>query len=171
MTTSAQQKEYFDQHVTGLGYVNRIRWVPMGRTREQFLCCSVASLRGSAQAPDKTYYDVKVTGEKAKELIAQYQEPERAGCKVLIGFRIGDPYLDQWTYQRGPKAGQPGACIKGRLLFVQWAKVDGVLVYKAEPKDGAKPPDGDAEKALDSSSALPDAPALQPEDSQPSQAA
>lgn len=33
------------------------------------------------------------------------------------------------------KKGQPGASIKGRLLFISWIKVDGDVVYQAKPKE------------------------------------
>jgi hypothetical protein len=54
--------------------------------------------------------------------------------KVMIGFRLGDLWTDTFTYSKGKRAGEQGVSLKARLLFVSWIKVDGKLVYKAEPK-------------------------------------
>ena len=54
--------------------------------------------------------------------------------KVMIGFRLGDLWTDIFTYSKGKRAGEQGVSLKARLLFVSWIKVDGKLVYKAEPK-------------------------------------
>src|SRR3546814_12346873 len=52
----------------------------------------------------------------------------------MIGFRLGDLWTDTFTYTKGKRAGEQGVSLKARLLFVSWIKVDGKLVYKAEPK-------------------------------------
>ena len=52
----------------------------------------------------------------------------------MIGFRLGDLWTDTFTYSKGKRAGEQGVSLKARLLFVSWIKVDGRLVYKAEPK-------------------------------------
>jgi hypothetical protein len=48
---------------------------------------------------------------------------------VLIGFRLGDLWTDIFTYAKGKNAGKPGVCLKARLLFVSWIKIDGEMVY------------------------------------------
>ena len=53
--------------------------------------------------------------------------------KVMIGFRLGDLWTDTFTYQRASVPASSGVSLKARLLFVSWIKVDGKLVYKAEP--------------------------------------
>src|SRR3546814_17289087 len=57
----------------------------------------------------------------------------------MIGFRLGDLWTDTFTYSKGKRAGAQGVSLKARLLFVSWIKVDGKLVYQAEPK----PPETD----------------------------
>src|SRR3546814_19525372 len=52
----------------------------------------------------------------------------------MIGFRLGDLWTDTFTYSKGKRAGEQGVSLKARLLFVSWIKVDGKLVYNAEPK-------------------------------------
>jgi hypothetical protein len=54
--------------------------------------------------------------------------------KVLIGFRLGDLSPRTFTYTKGNRIGETGVSLKARLLYVYWIKVNGELVYKAEPK-------------------------------------
>ena len=133
MTTSSTQKPYFDLHVTGLGYVNRIREVKP-RKGDAFLACDIAALNGPSDKPEYRYFDVRVSGSDAQHLIRRCDEAVKAERKVLIGFRLGDLWPDLFTYTKGKKQGEAGVSLKGRLLFVSWIKVDGKLVYKAESK-------------------------------------
>lgn len=132
-TTTTNENKYFNLHTSGLGYVNRIRTVkPKNGT--PFLACSIAALYGRSDSLTYVYYDVRVSGEKAQELIERCKEAVDAKQKVLIGFRIGDAYPEVFTYETGKKEGEQGLNMKGRLLHVSWIKVDNVMEYKAEPK-------------------------------------
>lgn len=133
MTTSSNDKTYFDLHVTGLGYVNRIREVKP-RKGDPFLACDIAALNGPSDEPEYRYFDVRVSGADARHLIRRCEEAVEAKRKVLIGFRLGDLWPDLFTYTKGKNEGKPGVSLKARLLFVSWIKVDGQLVYKAEAK-------------------------------------
>ena len=44
---------------------------------------------------------------------------------MLIGFNIADIYPELFTFEKGDRKGQPGVSIKGRLLRVKFAKVNG----------------------------------------------
>jgi len=124
---------YFDLHITGLGYLNRIREVQL-RKGDAFLACDIAALNGPSDSPDYRRFDVRVSGSEAQHLIRRCQQAVEAERKVLIGFRLGDLWADTFTYSKGKRAGEQGVSLKARLLFVSWIKVDGQLVYKAEPK-------------------------------------
>jgi hypothetical protein len=132
MTTSSE-KSYFDLHVTGLGYVNRIREVTP-RKGDAFLACDIAALNGPSDDVEYRRFDVRVSGKEAQHLIRRCAAAVEADRKVLIGFRLGDIWTDLFTYSKGPKSGTPGVSLKARLLYVSWIKVDGELVYKAQPK-------------------------------------
>jgi hypothetical protein len=132
MTTSSE-KSYFDLHVTGLGYVNRIREVKP-RKGDPFLACDIAALNGPSDDVEYRRFDVRVSGKEAQHLIRRCATAVEADRKVLIGFRLGDLWADQFTYSKGPKSGTPGVSLKARLLYVSWIKVDGEFVYRAEPK-------------------------------------
>ena len=49
---ASTQANFFNLHLSGVGYINRIRWVNpsgrQGRRAEPFLACSIAALRGKA---------------------------------------------------------------------------------------------------------------------------
>jgi hypothetical protein len=138
MTTTAStatrpKKSYFDLHIDGVGYVNRIREVTPKRGAP-FLACEVAAIVGPVDAVEYRRFDVRVSGTDAQHLIRRCEQAVKDEKKVLIGFRLGDLWTDIFKYSKGPKEGETGVSLKARLLFVSWIKVDGEFVYKAEPK-------------------------------------
>jgi len=140
--SASSSKKYFDLHITGIGYVNRIREVKPKRG-EPFLACSIAALNGPSDSVEYRYFDVKVSGADAQHLIKRCKEASDAERKVLIGFRLGDPWLDVFTYRSDhAKAGQTGVSHKARLLFVSWIKIDGKLEYEAKSKPSDDAPEG-----------------------------
>jgi Protein of unknown function (DUF3577) len=132
-TQTRAKKSYFDLHIEGVGYVNRIREVTPKRGAA-FLACEVAALVGPTDAVEYRRFDVRVSGTDAQHLIRRCEQAVKDEKKVLIGFRLGDLWTDIFTYSKGPKEGQTGVSLKARLLFISWIKVDGEIVYKAEPK-------------------------------------
>lgn len=133
MSTQSNEAKFFDLHTTGIGYLNRIREV---KTRgKPFMSVTVAALRGSTESAEYTYIDCNVVGEEAEKLIRRCQDAVDAGKKVLASFRIGDIWTDMFTYETGAKKGQAGVSLKGRLLFINWIKVNGELVYDSKPKE------------------------------------
>lgn len=130
---------YFNLHTSGIGYLNRVRDVPV-RRGNAFLACEIAALHGAADAVVYTRIDCNVVGKDAEQLIRGCMAAVQAEHKVLLSFRIGDLWVDPFLYQKGERAGQPGASLKGRLLFIHWIKIDGALVYQAEAKPEAVPP-------------------------------
>lgn len=134
MSTSSSDESYFDRHTTGLGYVKRVREVKP-KKGQPFLACTIASFNGPKSDVEYHYYDCNVVGTDAMHLIRRCidaaNDPER---KVLIGYVLGDDWVEPFIYTVGPKTGKAGFWRKARLLFVSWIKVDGKLVYKAERK-------------------------------------
>ncbi|HHW2292965.1 DUF3577 domain-containing protein, partial [Pseudomonas aeruginosa] len=93
---------------------------------------TVAALHGAADSVEYSYIDCKVVGAQAEKLVRRCKEAVEAEKKVLISFRIGDIWADPFTYEKGEKKGQSGASLKGRLLFINWIKVDGITAYDAK---------------------------------------
>ncbi|MCV4286431.1 STY4534 family ICE replication protein [Pseudomonas capsici] len=132
--TQSTNNTYFDLHTSGIGYLNRIREVSV-RKGNPFMAVTVAALHGSSDKVEYTYIDCKVAGGEAERLIRRCQQAENSGRKVLVGFRIGDIWVETFTYDRGEKLGQTGASIKGRLLYISWIKIDGENVYQVPDKE------------------------------------
>jgi len=144
MQAQAAQREYFNLHTTGIGYLNRIRWVTVkgrGRSSEPFLACAIGALRGSSDSVEYTYFDLRVSGEEAIKLIDNMQATVNSGAKVIVSFRIGDIYphlYDRSVKVNGQPTGQtePAVLLKGRLLLINSISVNGEKVYE-RPVDQA----------------------------------
>lgn len=132
-TPASDVGSYFNLHTTGIGYLNRVREVSVRRGKP-FLACTVAALHGATEAVEYTYIDCKVAGSEADRVIRQYLDAIKTEQKVLVSFRIGDVWVDPFLYEKGVRQGQPGASLKGRLLFIEWLKINGQLQYKAPAK-------------------------------------
>jgi hypothetical protein len=141
-------EEYFNLHASGCGYLSRIRWVEPnkrrgGRTGEQFLACAINALRGDVENPSYTYFDLRVSGEEAIDLIEQLKPAVDENRKVFIAFKLGDfyahPYERDVRNGRGERTGEKeiSALIKGRLLLITHVKVDGEVVYTRDEADRA----------------------------------
>lgn len=128
LANNTTTKQFFDLHITGIGYVNRIREVQIKKGRP-YLSCTIAALRGNCENVDYTYFECNVTGEKAKDLIARCTQASNLKKKILINFCLGDLYSETFTYKKGDKQGQTGVCLKARLLKVSSIKIDGELKY------------------------------------------
>ena len=118
------QPSYFNLHVEGVGYLNRVRTVKP-KKGQAFLACTVSAMRGSTEDVGYTKFDCRVSGSDAQAIVKQLQGDVTAEKSVIIGFRIADIYPETFTYEKGERQGQTGVSIKGRLLRVKFAKVNG----------------------------------------------
>ena len=133
-SANAGRSGYYDLLTSGFGYLNRPREVP---TRgEPFLAVGIAALHGAKDNVQYTRFDCIVRGKKAKEVVRSLMPDIEAGRSVLFEFRLGDLYVDTFTYTSGDKAGEVGVSLKARLLKIVWAKVDGKTVYRARAEEG-----------------------------------
>jgi len=129
-STQNQNTKYYDLHVHGVGYVNRIREVSVKRG-EPFWACDISALHGAEDAIEYTRFDCRVSGAEATKLIKRLDKACQEEKKILIGFKLGDLYAESFVYQKGKKQGETGVSLKARLLYISWIKVDGESVYKA----------------------------------------
>jgi len=147
----AREDEYFNLHVKGCGYLSRIREVQAGRGgRDSFLACSINALRGLCTDPSYTYFDLRVSGQEAEDLVREAWNDVEAQRKVFVAFRVGDIYADPYMRaEKDQRTGQltgrqqPAAVIKGRLLQITHIQVDGVTVYVAPEPENAPPRNDD----------------------------
>lgn len=139
MTTSTDQ--FFDLHVSGIGYVNRIRLVPIKRGNP-FWACDISALNGASDNVEYRRFDCRVNGSVAESLIKKLhttvtdrKQKGMAEPKILINFKLGDLYADLYTRTKGERAGEQGVSMKARLLFINWIKIDNEKVYEAPKRN------------------------------------
>lgn len=157
MSTTSNEKSYFDLHTSGIGYIQRAREVPVrgGRRAQPFLACTIAALVGPARAPSYRYFDVKVSGSEAKALVEHYIGVDDPKQRPLVRFRLGDLWGDAYIRDKGEQKGQAAASLKARLLkaeLIDRAELISIeqhelitrgIGYLNRPKD-VTPKDGDA---------------------------
>jgi predicted Zn-dependent protease len=131
-TQASSQPSYFNLHVEGVGYLNRVRTVKPKKGQE-FLACTVAALRGSDSDVSYTKFDCRVSGADAQAIVKRLENDVAADKAVIIGFRIADIYPEMFTFEKGDRKGQPGVSIKGRLLRIKFAKVNGEPIDVPQP--------------------------------------
>jgi len=139
---AAPEKEYFDLHTQGCGYLSRIRWVNPrkggGRQGKPFLACAINALHGDTTDPSYTYFDLRVIDEACTELVQSLQADVDAGRKVFVAFKVGDIYPHCYTAEvkdrgSGQVTQETRAIIKGRLFLLTHVKVDGETKYERPP--------------------------------------
>jgi len=135
---ATSQSSFFNLHVEGVGYLNRVRTVKPKKGQE-FLACTVSAMRGSTDDIAYTRFDCRVSGTEAQKIVRRLESDVAAERTVIIGFKIADIYPELFTFEKGEKKGQPGVSIKGRLLRVKFAKVNGEPVDLPQPVSSSEP--------------------------------
>ncbi|EGO7326723.1 DUF3577 domain-containing protein [Salmonella enterica] len=134
----SKETNYFNLHVNGLGYITNVRQVVNGNSR--FTCCTLNALSGPTDNADYTRFDVTVAGKDATSLINRCQKSCDEDKKVMIGFVLSGIKTDIFTLTKGEHAGENRVCLKTRLIRVDWIKIDGKIVHKAEKPDSTSTP-------------------------------
>ena len=129
---ASSPSHFFNLHVEGVGYLNRVRTVKPKKGQE-FLACTVAALRGSDSDVSYTKFDCRVSGADAQAIVKRLENDVAADKAVIIGFRIADIYPEMFTFEKGDRKGQQGVSIKGRLLRIKFAKVNGEPIDVPQP--------------------------------------
>jgi Protein of unknown function (DUF3577) len=136
--SDSSQVTYYNLTTDGVGYLNRVREVPArqgSKRHKPFLACLIAALNGPSDDVAKKYIDCTVPSEEAAHLVRRCKDAVDQNRKVLIGFRVSDPWIDTFVYKNGDRKGQPGYSWKARLIFISFIKIDGKLEYKAEREE------------------------------------
>jgi hypothetical protein len=113
-------------HVNGIGYLSRIR--KAGKGKNTFLCCTINALRGSSDDVQYTKFDLIVRGKTANEIVQSLEADIDAKRKVIVSFKASDIYPESYVIESGEYAGKTVLNIKGRLLQIKSAKVNGVAI-------------------------------------------
>ena len=156
MSTTSNEKSYFDLPTSGIGYIQRAREVPVrgGRRAQPFLACTIAALVGSAKDPSYRYFDVNVSGAEANKLVERHIGVDDPKQRPLVRFRLGDLWGDAYIRDKGERKGEAAASLKARLLktepldraelasIKQHELITRGIGYLSRPKD-VTPKDGD----------------------------
>src|SRR3546814_1281032 len=73
---------YFDLHITGLGYLNRIREVKP-KKGDAFLACDIAALNGPSDDVSYVRFDTRVSGSEAQHLVRRCIQAVDAEKKAI----------------------------------------------------------------------------------------
>ena len=125
------ETSYFNLHTAGIGYINRFRLVTP-KQGQPFFSCTIGALRGDTENAQYTYFDCRIVSDEALNIMLNFINEEDKEAKVLAGFKIGDTYPETFTYQSGNKKGEVGVMIKGRLIKLDWLKINNEMVYQSE---------------------------------------
>lgn len=126
---------FFNLHIHGIGYLDRVREVKPKRG-QPFLAVDVTALHGHPDEVSRTRFQCIVRGREAARVVQAARRHLEAGRKVLAGFRLGDLYAEPYIRDRD---GEPAVALKARLLFISWVKVDGRTVYRAQAREADQP--------------------------------
>lgn len=134
--SSSNEITYFDLHTSGVGYMNRVREVTpsKGRKGKAFWACDINALVGPSDDVSYVRFDTNAVTSDAEHLLRRCKDAVDAKKKVLFAFKLGDLRPETFVRTKGDHVGETAITLKARLLFIGWIKIDGKLVYKAEPK-------------------------------------
>ena len=98
------------------------------------MACEINALHGRSDEVEYTRFDCRVSGADAIAQIRRCLDlsTQDADAKILLGFCLGDLYSETFVYKQGERQGQTGVSLKARLIRVDWIKVNGEMIYKAE---------------------------------------
>lgn len=150
-------EKYFDLHIDGIGYLNRVREVRPRRGGEPFLAVDISALHGSSEAPQRTRFDCRVVGDEARHVLQEVIPAIQAGLPVLATFRLGDLYAEAFTYRHGERTGETGISLKARLLRLGWVRINGEPFWEAQRGDPS------ARASSEAAAATPEEPLPEPE--------
>lgn len=136
--TNQTDKKAFDIHTRCAGYINRIRLVTPSQGNPYWAAtiCALRGLAGNDGKYKNTYFDVSIVGSLAIERVQELEKYQNDNLTIFVTCKIGDIYADTFVYSKGKKAGQTGVSIKGRLLKIETAKIEGTQYeFTAQPEE------------------------------------
>lgn len=118
----------FNLILEGIGYLNRVRWVPV-KKGPSYLCCTINAMMGVENEIEYVAIDCRVVGRQAIAVVEQLTDDVNAKAKVIVGFRASDPMPDFYTFEDAKTKEQvERRGFKARLLQITLAKVNGQRV-------------------------------------------
>ncbi|MCY3769874.1 MAG: DUF3577 domain-containing protein [Gammaproteobacteria bacterium] len=126
------QSTFINLHISGIGFLNRVRMVSP-KHGEAFMAVTIGLQEGEVVEGDysrvtTTYVDCRVSGAQAFDILNDFVlkgKVDQANTTVRAVVKTGGLNVDTFTYAKGPKAGQTGVSLKGRLLYIRRLYIDG----------------------------------------------
>ncbi|WP_054063157.1 DUF3577 domain-containing protein [Pseudomonas sp. RHF3.3-3] len=156
--SNIEEKRYFNYYIHGIGYLNNVRTIsPPNKT--PYLVVKIAAIQGPEGDHSYTYFDCRVTGNAAKEIIKLCARPINTGETVFVRFVLSNLWVMPFIYPTGDKEGQLGSSIRADLISIKNMIINGEMIYtapdkkaeagsesstqaeNAEPTDPSDPPD------------------------------
>lgn len=134
----SNDKKAYNLLTTGVGYLNRLRQVTV-KKGNPYWCASVSALYGlvdpETKKADTSYYDLRIVTDNAVETAKLLKDAADENKQIFVEFVCGDSRSEVFQYKAGKKAGTYGSVIKGSLLQIKRAWVEGELVIDNSSSD------------------------------------
>ncbi|VEF02393.1 DUF3577 domain-containing protein [Neisseria canis] len=134
------QNNYVDLVTTGIGYLNRPRWVTPDKGKP-YLTCSINAWYGQ-DGKESLLFETNVFGQAREALNMLFQAypqllDSQAGPKVTVtcGFTIGDGVPDGFKNKKGEHV----SCIRGRLFKLSWINVNKQRFFTLQTNEEQQP--------------------------------
>lgn len=116
--------------ITGVGCISKMTQLDSATGIPLVGCEILAFGHGSPRT-----FEVTAIGELAQTLIRECSHTLNSGSSVYVRFVFDDVWTNVFTPRAGRSAGRAVACLKARLVAVEWIKVDGKTVYQQQGED------------------------------------
>jgi hypothetical protein len=148
MTTTTQNKTYFNLHTDGLAFLNNVDFVTPktpGKTpgTKQFLSLSVTLLEGDPENPHKTYVSLVIPDalDEISALLVKHREAiVNRDIVVFANLKLAKLRHKPFVYgANSPKAGELGVNLDATLIGLSYLKIGDQVVYeRTENNQNAK---------------------------------
>ena len=123
-------KEFFNLVATGVGYLNSVREIEV--PGESYIAIKVGALYGKTDDGKvrTSTFDLTVPAKVESQLEQIVDVADIEKDKVVIGFTAGDIRSVAFSYTNKEKVTKQAANIKGRLIKISFASVNGEKVWE-----------------------------------------
>ncbi|QXI26234.1 DUF3577 domain-containing protein [Pseudomonas vanderleydeniana] len=137
--SQTEEKKYFNYYIHGIGYLNNVRTLTPPN-KDPFLVVKVSALHGPEGSHSYTYFDCRVMGNAAKEIIKLCARPINTGETVFARFILSNLWVIPFVYPTGDKEGQLGSNLRADLISIQNLIINGEVIYTSPQKKNGDSP-------------------------------
>ncbi len=145
MSKENKNSSFYDLHISGIGFLNRIRMVTP-KNGNPFMAVTVGLQDGEVVEGDyskvsTSYLDCRVFGSRAFDILNDHVlegDVDQENTMIRAVVKTGGLDVDSFTYAQGPKQGQTGVSLRSRLLQVKHLYIGGNEVDLSGYQDANK---------------------------------